>query len=896
MGPISSFVLSMIAGHLFSKGADFTGDQIKNYFNEKSFPEILDEFDKHFIDEHDSEITQSNCDIQSVINNRHVLLVLAERYLKQDNTNIDKDSKGLFIDDGCTEIGESSKVVKVYLDGFFDLILMKEIKEIPSEIVSLINTYANRQYHINQEFDQRLSQHDEAIGNLEDAVIEMRYAQTMPVDFSSYYQNVIKSFIEKKEDGYSELVGDESDEKSYIDAFITTGSKQVSVLPYLDEWFSQKKHGTMLICGEPGHGKSLLCKKAVVDFYRGMFLNKKAKQVIAVSLNTGENRSIIKERNVILENALVWGAENEKKFTFEDCNESLLFMDGYDEFIDDAKQSDTGMDNICFFMKRLNAISKCYGIHIVVLSRTTAVSNNLENLSNICEHHELLPLSESQQDEWLNRHYQYENYKTHFCILRNNKNMHEIIGIPLLFRLIVHNQFNIYSPNIVELYNNLFIHLMSKRNIFGIERQQVSDGLMRLAFEVYCTDANMAVPEFIKWDSRWIFAFYVKTADKGKIGFFHRSFYQFFLAKYIYQNLIYLADENAENLIGSFAEREIDDTVCKYLSLMFDKEDMSNLHANIEKLINALIRSEAYLNLTPHIKSEYTETSRILRSTNVYRNTLHIAAAFSYVIPVPFKGNLELMIKTYNSTNIKLFSNSSTKVNLYGIDLSGVNLRGADLSGANLRKANLSRANLNGARLSKADLSEAKLEGANLSSADLSGANLKEANLAWANLSIATLNGADLRKANLFYANLEGTNLGSVFKVIYDQVNSEDEGFFDMDNILEDFFNKPDLSIGEVLKTDLRGACLSGALLNYTRFSSSVLVKNPLTNCSVGSEGGNLPYIDLYRTDLHEANLNRTDLSRAILNGAIIDIKYKELIDPKLSFHKGIKWVSDEND
>ena len=89
-----------------------------------------------------------------------------------------------------------------------------------------------------------------------------------------YYQIVEERFIEEKEE--DSLVGSESDEKAYIDAYIETEDDSVSILFFLDEWFGKKKSGTMLIHGEPGHGKTMLCRKAMVEFYRGKYLKGKA--------------------------------------------------------------------------------------------------------------------------------------------------------------------------------------------------------------------------------------------------------------------------------------------------------------------------------------------------------------------------------------------------------------------------------------------------------------------------------------------------------------------------------------------------------------------------------------------------------------------------------------------
>ena len=57
-----------------------------------------------------------------------------------------------------------------------------------------------------------------------------------------------------------------SDKDSYIDAYIDTRNGSEPALPYIEEWFNKKEYDALLIHGEPGHGKTLLCKKAIYEY------------------------------------------------------------------------------------------------------------------------------------------------------------------------------------------------------------------------------------------------------------------------------------------------------------------------------------------------------------------------------------------------------------------------------------------------------------------------------------------------------------------------------------------------------------------------------------------------------------------------------------------------------
>ena len=588
------------------------------------------------------------------------------------------------------------------------------------------------------------------------------------VDFSDYYDFVEEEFTEEKDNYSVELLGNESDDSAYIEQFIIYGSEQKSALPFLSDWFDKKKYGTLLICGEPGHGKSLLCKKAVVEFKRGNFLKGRAQNVLAVSLNTGENPGIISGKEVVFENMLAWGPVRECRFTFEGCRGSLLFMDGFDEFIDEAKKAN--VKDIVSFIEKVDEIAKRYKIHIIVLSRLIAVQKDLDDPDIHDKSYVFSPITKEQQTEWVKDRTDYSDYIKTLIKLQDDEDMSVLLGIPLLFRMIVHTQYKKVSSNIVELYDGLFEHLMRIRRIRGDVLEKVRKDLSDHAYKVYCNDEDTAEVEAEERDENWVFAFYVKSRQGGNVGFFHRSFYQYFLARYILSRILdVVTDKQAEDLIGLFAERELDNTVRQYLSLLSNEENKKAIHNNLKLVIEALVRTEAYLNLKPRYPAGKAEKTKIGRTINVYRNTLHICAAFSYVIEKTFKDGIDVFLRIYPSHYITICSVETNRANLSGADLrraylsradlSGADLRRAYLSGAYLSRADLSGANLRVANLREANLREAKLSGANLREADLSGADLRRAYLREADLRGADLRGADLRGADLSRADLSGADL-----------------------------------------------------------------------------------------------------------------------------------------
>ena len=849
----NSAVFDLIKSEASSVGIDLKNDLKKDFFidtirkilKKRELSYLIEQYHQIFIKENDIQISIQNADMESVAIKRQDLILLARDKMLSSLINIKENRKKQFLNSACSEFELHSAILQDYLEGFYDIIFMMETKETSDEAKALFNS-------LSDQMCTELKKQNERVGILENKVRNFEY--THQVDFTSFYESTIREFTKKKDPPSEEILGKESDKETYINAFIEVGGKEQPVLDYLSEWFNKTAYGTLLIYGEPGHGKSLLCKKAVADFNddESIFLKDKASNVLSVSLNTGDNPYIISDKVVSFEKILAWGPFKEHKFSYEDCSGALLFMDGFDEFIDEGRKAN--VPDIVSFMKTAGRIAESYKIHIVVLSRTIAVKSYLDKEANKWLRDisfPLLPLSENQQNEWINVHVDSPEYKVKYKRLQRDRNMKDLLGIPLLFRMIVHSRFDRVSSSSVDLYDDLFNHLMDKRSIQGDVLQSVWDGLKNLAYRIYCTDTDTALLEKTEWNENWIVSFYIKSLGDFKVGFFHRSFYQYFLAKYIITDLENLTAENAETYIGRFAERELDSTVRHYLSEMILDNNKGKLYAGMEKAINALVRTEAIIDFSPQSIKGDSEKSKIGRAANVYRNVLHIAAAIKYVISIPFKNNMDVLFKTYGCARITIHSSSKRAdlhdVSLFFTDLSQSDLRKANLSHTNLERSDLSWCDLRGANLKRAHLEKvflnsARLNRAELNSAVLSESNLRGALLIGANLSRARLNDADLYGAKLIAANL----------------------------------NEVSLAGANLSKADLNGANLNGADLYCANLREA-----------------NLNGADLNGARLIDADLSDAQLGIANMAGAKIDRKFKELFNPGVPGYDSVQWVEE---
>ena len=123
---MDSFIISLISGHLFSKGADAGQGRFQRYIQKKGLSIILDEYDDAFMHHYNTEISLNNCDMSAVFEKRAFLISCAKDYFTKDNSDITKNVKQEFIDAACKEIDDASEVIRTYLDYFYLLVYLSK--------------------------------------------------------------------------------------------------------------------------------------------------------------------------------------------------------------------------------------------------------------------------------------------------------------------------------------------------------------------------------------------------------------------------------------------------------------------------------------------------------------------------------------------------------------------------------------------------------------------------------------------------------------------------------------------------------------------------------------------------------------------------------------------------
>ena len=543
-----------------------------------------------------------------------------------------------------------------------------------------------------------------------------------------YNAYVVGKFCEKEE---SSLVSEEalSQESVYIDAYsVEYGEK---ILDTIEEWSKEKEKnsGVMLIHGEPGHGKTTLCRKAVYEFYRNRFGEKKT-NVFWFRLNPAYSDIIDKDGELVLEKAFCWGdiKSQRKKISLKENEDayrgSIIFLDGYDELKVQAKS------RLRDFIDTVEDYAKEYQIHFVVTARTRSVEDELHGLG--IPTLQFAPMTKKQQMNWIHKRKELQEYEEKFVKLRkSSEEMEEMLGIPILFRMVVKAKLkSTIAKNVVDLYDTLFKATMERCAADDAKMSYWREKYEQFAYDIYCNDEQFADIQDEQRADEFLYMFHLKGEGEKHVEFLHRSFYQYFLAHFLYRKMSEVKDEkSAEAFLCCLAERQIDKDVLNYVQQIQEKktdvtqEECGQIIDTLEQTGTIIVQA-----LKAPNENGDAEKHPLLRCKNVLTNALSIccivaaAAENKFIISLRAKKNIHASIPIYGWMIIRLDCADLRDANLMGVNLTEANLGGANLGGANLTGTNLSGANLGRANLTGTNLSGANLSGANLSKANLQGA------------------------------------------------------------------------------------------------------------------------------------------------------------------------------
>lgn len=688
----------------------------------------------------------------------------------------------------------------------------------------------------------------------------------------------------------------------------------------------------MVIHGQPGDGKTTFCKKAVyAHCYEGWL--KDAPQVLRLSLNPKDsNNAIVDGKKLNIPGALCLYNCVDNTYYNYDPKElekgSLIILDGYDELVasladdEDASTFEKFYGQVCTWAAKAHC-------NVIITSRTMCIERELNAMTRSNQHMNVVsfaPMSEEQQnlmiermieldkerktekmeriapeadenDSWrmdLQDYYEKELPELRKIRVGVENKIKELLEIPVLFRMIVACRFKEVGgvDTKGELYSRLFHSLMSYKNRTRSQEIELLAEYEKIAARIFVfSQEEDTCPYNEETEGRELIYYFLTKNDNsetGRIGFLHRAFYQYFLARRIVSG-VQAVQSGGRPAFASLcmdlrARRVSDPFVWELVTDIArmkgsDKDDFDEQQIRKEhiEIILGLLNEETNPMDEMMVDPDWpdgadAERRKLPAAENILFNLVSSLAA----IEKGCRDRAKSLVKKDENSTLGNYDGATNRGKLsetgidYGRylnicellrrgDYNKINLEGLNLRGCNLEGAHFSGAALNGTILQGAKLIGANLEGAVLEDARLDGAHLEQAMLKKAVLTGASLKGAHLEGTNLKEAVLSGAQMEHTFLGEADMTEA-DLGYSVLENAI---LRKTRLVCARLDHARLRGADLRQADLRRAFMELCSFDGTDTT------DGMSLVVRNTGTLDREEkTNLSEANLSGAIMRGA----------------------------
>jgi uncharacterized protein YjbI with pentapeptide repeats len=662
---------------------------------------------------------------------------------------------------------------------------------------------------------------------------------------------------------------------------------------------------------------------------------------VAKFLENDENDLLLTEAVRLRDSTM--GARYQGKL--EELRGALVIFDGYDELSSELVNVKNA-DSFIKFCGKADYFAKKYNCNVVVTSRTMCIADELRRNSSDfggISIASFAPMTEEQQEAMVDRMQELDSdedpegasgerresstygkndntknreklseYRKVLPKLRENEKLKELLEIPSLFRMIVTCRFDGDGIDIkteAELFKHLFDKLLSYKDREKDEETLISK-YEEIASRIFCDDSEDTCifgKEDGDDDRELLYVFITKNDDNetGRLGFLHRSFYQYFLARFIVTSLSGCWRKKPILNCGKAVGQDVQDKglcrlgrllspvgcnscedkhepSCRFKRLFFvlsshkitdlftwkmitqivelEDDEKRFDREMIRAMLKWLCDTENIAEILRKVQPDVTGIAAQAAERAIFNSVSSLAAAEMGCAAGDETDVFPRNRIAYGGHEYENICRMLRRGDYSYIYLAGLNLEGCDLSHANLRNADLRGAWLWGGntKLSGADLSGAKLAGVHMEAADLSGASLKNAvcyehdegtdkerfiHLDKADLTEADLSNADMRKASVKEAKLERALLEGARLDGANLYNSRLEG--------------ADLKGVSMVESSLEECHLEGAVLDEADLSRAKL-----------KEKARLDNAQLRGACLEEAELSGTKLPGADLRNA----------------------------
>ena len=476
-------------------------------------------------------------------------------------------------------------------------------------------------------------------------------------NIKGYYDYVVERY--KSPNTGNTLLGEESLAELYMQpSYYKSESEIGDVEQLLDEFISKGNHGVLWIVGEPGHGKTSMCIKAVAD-YRSRKRYQQARGVFWFRLNPQGTTGMVNLETLMLEKVFCWGRISGNRSNMIEPGEiegSLVFLDGFDELKSSLEEHGISSNQ---FYEQVNQLAQEYQMHIVITSRTQALEQedfcteaqlrrgDVEIICNLSDGGVLKnivmflsPLTKEKQIAWINELISLRenkgidtsdlrNYKPTFQALQENEDIAGLLKVPILLRIIVQNCFEPSSDNRVELYRELFDKTLLRQGL-GYQRERLHYIYREIAFRIFvydddCTELNKEELKEINYNNAYLYQYYLHGQGKAgiyRITFYHRYFYQYFLSEFFYEKLKSITDvQGGENFLKYLWPRHVDYYVLDNLRLRAKNVDIDYM-----QVFKAIDKTDAFLSEYKNSSGSKEPIGNYDKAKNVFWNAIAIGS------------------------------------------------------------------------------------------------------------------------------------------------------------------------------------------------------------------------------------------------------------------------------
>lgn len=630
-----------------------------------------------------------------------------------------------------------------------------------------------------------------AISQKQDLILEVLLQEhSSNKALANYYERKRKEFEEKPKD--SSIVGGMSLKDAYIEIDVAFTKNEVrKATDFLISRCEKYPCGAYVLYGEPGHGKTTFGLKLVYDYIVGHIKFK----VFSFPLVSPYYSIVDGDKLHIYDALLLDKYQTDSKLDDELIENSLIILDGYDE-LQTTLRPDNPYTSFIRFYKAINEFAEDKKAHILITTRSMTIDGLskeeikiLKKSPNRLVKMELM--TEESQTSWIQSHVpeylpKYLHLRERFAESKKpNEIKEDIFGIPFIFLMVVAAEFDDEADNLVELYDKLFDSTFRRRNpeISKSDIRKEREKYEYLAYLMYLDKGKYAeISNSIDLGdySLYTYSYYMKvflagqdaddeaiekisTIDAGEstefrrfIEFYHKTFFEYFLAYYLYNQFQNVTEESADDFLYAIGERNIEFYVLKYI-----KQIVENRQEQYNKTIQERLEKNNAL-----IVRDDPEPLR--RANTIFINAMKLMNVISGGLAI--HDTITGSFSSYEDTKL------CSMLRLYrcrGIDLSGAKMTGAHLDRVDFRKSDFVGADMTGSAdfsmsfFNTCSFKDANLEGIQMFRAIFDGSfmigtNMSNGRYEEGSFKKTKFEKADLRGSNFKKVNMSGAKLTDV--------------------------------------------------------------------------------------------------------------------------------------